>query len=1133
MFKHGDEPIDAINHMMSFLTSIVTSRYPTTNNQLRNSSNPRQQATINDVRVTLQPVHGRQISFASDPRIPEGQATQTVITHNAAYQADDPDTYDSDFDELNTTKVALIANLSHYGSDALAEVYNPDNVDNNMINHVVQSFNLSAQQDALILSMIEQLKTQVVNCTKINLDNKSVNDTLTVELERYKEQVKVLKEGQIVEKAQQLKPKLYDGNVIQNNSAIVIFDFEETQMLAEDSRSKLLLKQKDPMMLEKKVNTTPIDYNSVNSLEPPPSNRPTKVEVPKKLSKVSMVNTSLEKLKHHLAGFDVVVKERTIATALTKGTWEFKHTKACLRDDIIPFVKALKGLFNTFDQFLIDELFEVQNTYKQLYDSIKSTRVRSNEQCDALTNQVHQKSVEISDLNVSLKEQDLVITALQNDLRKLKGKALVDNVVTSHTIDPEMLKIDVEPLHSKINANSELICVKCNACMFSDNHDLCVLNDVNARAKSKSVLKNAKRKVWKPTGKVFTNIGYIWTPTGRTFTMIGNTCPLTRITTSTEVPSRNPILLDIDIPKPVITLVYSRKPRKYKSTDLVSKSKAARTMLIYAKAPLFLWGEAVATACYTQNRSIIRLRHGKTPYELLHNKPPDLLFLHVFGALCYPTNDSGNLGKLQPKADIGIFIGYAPTKKAFRIYNRHTRRIIETIHVDFDELTAMASEQSSSRPALHEMIPAVQDSVHNPAPKVISLIAEVVAPEPAASTSLPSTTIVDQDAPSPSNSQTTPKTQSPIIPSDVQEDNDDLDIAHMNNDPFFVARGYRQEEGIDFKESFAPVTAFLNSNLREEVYVSQLDGFVDPDNPNHVYKLKKALYGLKQAPRVWYDMMCSFLIFLDFSKCSVDPTLFIRRDEKELLLVQIYVDDMIFAASTPELCDLFAKFMCSKFKISMMGKILFFLGLQISQSHRGIFINQSKYAFESLKKYDFDSCNPMDTPMVEKSKPNADEGKTARPTEKHLHAFKMIFGYLRGTVNRGLWYPKDSSIALTAFADADHAGCQDTRRSTSGSMQFLGDRLIPMYCDNKSTIALCCNNVQHSRSKNIDIRYHFIKEHVENGVIKLYFVNTEYQLANIFTKALGRERIKFFINKLGMRSFTSETLKQLADEVEE
>ncbi|GJW61361.1 retrovirus-related pol polyprotein from transposon TNT 1-94 [Tanacetum coccineum] len=841
--------------------------------------------------------------------------------------------------------------------------------------------------------------------------------------------------------------------------------------------------------------------------------------------------------------------------------------------------------------------------------------------------------------------------------------------------------------------------------------------------------------------------------------------------------------------------------------------EAARTMLIYAKAPLFLWAEAVATACYTQNRSMIRRRHGKTPYELLHNKPPDLSYLHVFGALCYPTNDSENLGKLQPKADIGIFIGYAPTKKAFRIYNRRTRRIIETIHVDFDELTAMASEHSSSGPALHEMTPVSISSglVPNPspstpfvppsrsdwdllfqpmfdespnvdlqAPEVIAPIPEAVAPEHAVSTGSPSSTTVDQDAPSPSNSHTPQETQTPIISHDVEEDNHDIEVAHMGNDPYFgipipevtsdqssssviihtivppdhhisehnskwtkdhpleniigaldrpvstrlqlheqalfcyydafltsvepknykealtqacwieamqeelheferlevwelvpppdkafvislkwiykvkldelggilknkarlVARGYRQEEGIDFEESFAPVarleairiflafaahmnmviyqmdvkTAFLNGNLREEVYVSQPDGFVDPDKPNHVYKLKKALYGLKQAPRAWYDMLSSFLISNDFSKGSVDPTLFIRREGNDLILVQIYVDDIIFAASTPELCDLFAKIMCSKFKMSMMGKISFFLGLQISQSPRGIFINQSKYALESLKKYGYESCDPVDTPMVEKSKLDEDkEGKAvdpshyrgmigtllyltasrpdlqfaicmcaryqARPTEKHLNAVKRIFRYLKGTVHRGLWYPKDSSFALTAFADADHAGCQDTRRSTSGSIQLLGDRLvswsskrqksaaissteaeyialsgccaqvlwmrsqltdygfgfnkIPMYCDNKSAIALCCNNVQHSRSKHIDIRFHFIKEHVENGVIELYFVNTEYQLADIFTKALGRERIEFLINKLGMRSFTPETLKQLADEVDE
>ncbi|GKA64401.1 retrovirus-related pol polyprotein from transposon TNT 1-94 [Tanacetum coccineum] len=381
--------------------------------------------------------------------------------------------------------------------------------------------------------------------------------------------------------------------------------------------------------------------------------------------------------------------------------------------------------------------------------------------------------------------------------------------------------------------------------------------------------------------------------------------------------------------------------------------EAARTMLIYAKALLFLWAEAVATACYTQNRSIIRLRHGKTPYELLHDKLPDLSFFHVFGALCYPTNDSENLGKLQPKADI-----------------------------DFDELTTMASEHSSLEPALHEMthitissgnVPNSPPStpVDHPAPEVIALVAEVVAPEPTASTGSPSSITVNQDAPLPSNSQTTPETQSPVISNDVEEENHDLDVAHMNNNPFFgilipenvseassstdieamqeelnefehlkvwelvprpdkvmvitlkwiykvkldelggilknntrlVARGYRQEEGINFEESFAPVArldaiqiflayvahmnmivyqidvkmTFLNGILREEVYVSQPDGFVDKDNPNHVNNSNKAKLAIKS------------------------PIVHQKTRQRYSFLVQNFVNDTIFSVNTPEI----------------------------------------------------------------------------------------------------------------------------------------------------------------------------------------------------------------------------------------
>ncbi|GKC19560.1 hypothetical protein Tco_1021710 [Tanacetum coccineum] len=253
-------------------------------------------------------LHEEELAFLANLGIPEGQATQTVITHNVAYQADDLNAYDSDCDELNTTKVALMANLSHYGSDALAKsnVVNHSETeitsDSNIIPYsqyviesqqaAIQKSNSSAQQDALILSVIEHLKTQ---------------------------------------KAQQLEPKLYDGYVIKNTSAIVIPDSKETLMLAEESRSKMLVKQKDPMMLEKKVNTTLVDYaNFVNSPDPTLSSRPTKVEIPKELSKVSMVNTSLKKLKHHLAGFDMLVKEITTATTITEGSWGFDIKKLVL-----------------------------------------------------------------------------------------------------------------------------------------------------------------------------------------------------------------------------------------------------------------------------------------------------------------------------------------------------------------------------------------------------------------------------------------------------------------------------------------------------------------------------------------------------------------------------------------------------------------------------------------------------------------------------------------------------------------------------------------------------------------------------------------------------------------------------------
>nr|GEW30132.1 integrase, catalytic region, zinc finger, CCHC-type, peptidase aspartic, catalytic [Tanacetum cinerariifolium] len=1238
-----------------------------------------------------QVIHEEELEFLADPGIVETQSTQYVVTNNAAYQADDLDAYDSNCDEINSAKIALMANLSHYGFDNLTE-----------------NSSSPALHDDLILSVIEQLKTQVVNGTKINQDNKNVNEILTAELERYKDQVKILKEqnngnkasescaqsleidnlkhilsehlkekesleqkvtllkndfqkeesqnidkelalekqvkelnnivfkrnqsAQTVHMAQQLEPKLYDGSVIQKTDAIVIHDSEETLMLEDVSRSKMLQKQNDPMMLEKK-----------NSKEPNLSSSTTIVVVPKELPKVSMVNSSLKKLKFHLASFDVVVKERTTATTITKGTWGFEHKKACFRDEIIPFVKALKDLFNSIDQFLIDELTEVQNVFNQIEHVIEQHCVEKNkfqdkmndvlkenerilkqaisvdilnivvhanvnsdcktvnecercitietklqkaqsqekdtvimklkERIKSLSGNVKEEKIkkeleEIETINIeldhrvtklvaenehlkqtyNLQEKVLVITALKETLSKLKGKVIVNEAVTLHPIDPELLKIDAAPLASKLRNNRTA-------------HTDYLSHTQEETATLREIVES--ERLLNPLNP---SLDYA----------LRNVCPLTRIATTAIVPLREPILIENKTNKTVVTLVYSRKSKAAKKevlvvqivlwyldsgcskhmtgdrsqlinfvqkflgtvkfgndhvakimgygdykignvtilriyfmeglghnlcpvgqfcesdlevafrqhtcfirnldgVDLLSGSRGNNIYMLslqdmMASSPIclltkasktksWLWhrrlshlnfgainhlarqglvrglpklkfekdhlclacamgksknkshkpksedtnqeklyllhmdlcgpmrvesvngkkyilAEAVATTFYTQNRSIIRHRHGKTLYELLHNKLPDLSFLYVFGAICYPTNDRENLRKLQPKDDIEIFIGYGPTKKAFQIYNRRTRRIVKTIHVDFDELAAMASEHCSSGPALNEMTPATissglvqkpfsstpfvpasrndwdllfqpmfdellnpSPSVDHQAPEVIALIIDVIPPVPVDSTGSPSSTSVDQDAPSPSKSQTTPETQSAVIPQDVEEDNIDIEVAHMGNDPLFgvpilevnsaqssstasphtiiqpdhqipqhirkwtkdhpldniigqlsrpvstrlqlheqtlfcyydafltskvkldelggilknkarlVARGYRQEEGIDFEESFAPVarleairiflvyvahknmvvyqidvkTAFLNGNLREEVYVSQPD----------------------------------------------------------------------------------------------------------------------------------------------------------------------------------------------------------------------------------------------------------------------------------------------------------------------
>ncbi|GJS40261.1 retrovirus-related pol polyprotein from transposon TNT 1-94 [Tanacetum coccineum] len=1211
VFNPGDDPIADLNKAMDFLIVVASLRFSSTKNQLRTSSNLRNQATIQDGRVTMQQVQGRQ-EQSYDGNIYKGNATSSG-GNNAGGQEKATCCVSrlrilmrmkSDCDDVSNAKAVLMANLSNYGSDILREYFKNND-----------------------------LKAQLL-----------AKDTTICKL---KEHIKMMREN----------------------------DKEE--------------------------------------------------KVKHEMEEIETINIELEHRKEVENAAQI-----PIATTVAPGMFKL---------DLDPLAPSEKKVaitaMNKVKKVKFSEPFTSSSNIKQ----VESSKT-SNSNTPVLSPTGLKCSTSTCRSQPTVNKKNDRISQKPSSNRKNKVEAQPKKVNKKNRVKEPICDDNVK--HTMLNVNSQLICVKCKQCMFDANHDVCFLNfvnDVNMHAKSKYKSNKIQvQNIWKPTGKVFTDIGLKWKPTGRLFTIVGNSCPLTRFTPNKIVPLKETTYNYVETPKPKIK-VYIRRPKQIKSvgsskkakiveskiannskpnnlwgsnaTDVPSSSslvndrlsrlfsgtvrfendqvtkimgygdyhlgnviisrvyyveglghnlfyvgkfcdvglevafqkntcyiwnlegvnllsgsrdtylytislddmlktslicilskslkikswlwhrqlshlnfgkskksshqpkaedtnqeklyllhmdlcspmrvesingknyilvivydysrftwnlrdfyenvsishqtsiahtpqqngiverqnqtivEVALTMLIFSKAHLFLWAKAINTTFYTQNRSLIHLRYNKTPYELMHDKKPDLSFLHVFCSLHYPTNDNEDLGKLNAKADIGIFVRYAPTKKAFRIYNRRTLKIMETIHVTFNELTAIASEQ-------------------------FILVAD--APRTVDTTKSPVSTSIDLDAPSTSMPSTQEQEYSPIISQGFEESpktlhfHDDLlheslhedstshgsssnvrpshtpfkylgrwtkdhPIANVIGDPsryvstrkqletdamwcYFdafltsvepknfkqamtepswidamqeeiyeferlqvwelvpcldkvmliklkwiykvktdefggvlknkarlVAQGFRQEEGINFEESFAL--------LKEEVYVSQPEGFVDHDNLSHVYMLKKALYGLKQAPRAWYDMLSSFLISQHFSKGAVDPTLLTRKAGNYLLL--------------------------------------------------------------------------------------------------------------------------DTGMSLTTYSDVDHGGCQDTRRSTSESAQFLGDKLvswyskkqkstaissteaeyialsgccaqilwmrsqltdygfqfnkIPMYDDNKSAIAVCCNNVQHSRAKHIDVQYHFYK----------------------------------------------------------
>ncbi|GKB57317.1 retrovirus-related pol polyprotein from transposon TNT 1-94 [Tanacetum coccineum] len=583
-----------------------------------------------------------------------------------------------------------------------------------------------------------------------------------------------------------------------------------------------------------------------------------------------------------------------------------------------------------------------------------------------------------------------------------------------------------------------------------------------------------------------------------------------------------------------------------------------------------------------------------------------------FGSKYFILNTKDYLTKFDPKSYEGVFLGYSQNSKAYIILNKHTRKVEESLNVTFDETpppsktSPLVDDDLDEEEAIKvtekknlendiedetleiDKIVNIKESRNHPLENVIGNLNQRTLRSQAQNQNQ-SNFFCFISTIEPENVNEALTDESWIVFRNKLDENGIV----SQNKARLVAQGYNQQEGIDYDETYALVarlesirillayacaldfklfqmdvkSAFLNGFINEEVYVAQPPGFIDFEKPDHVYKLKKALYGLKQAPKAWYDRLKAFLIKHEYKIGMVDNTLFTKKKSSNLIIVQIYVDDIIFGSTCQDMCDEFAKIMHDEFEMSMMGELNFFLGLQIKQMEDGIFFNQSKYIKEMLKKFGLEESKPMKTPMSSDTKLTKDEECESvdstkyrgmigsllyltasrpdimfsvclcarfqeAPKTSHLEAVKRIFRYIKGTTHLGLWYPKGTDIGTdieitkqTALAistiEAEYVSTGKACQQALWMKQALIDydiRLddVPIMCDNKGAIDLSKNPVQHSRTKHIEIRHHSLRDNVQKGHISIEKVSSVDNIADILTKPLKHESFNYIRLGLGM-----------------
>nr|GEU89499.1 putative ribonuclease H-like domain-containing protein [Tanacetum cinerariifolium] len=582
--------------------------------------------------------------------------------------------------------------------------------------------------------------------------------------------------------------------------------------------------------------------------------------------------------------------------------------------------------------------------------------------------------------------------------------------------------------------------------------------------------------------------------------------------------------------------------------------EAARTMLADAKLPVTFWAEAVNTACYVQNRVLVNKSQNKTPYELFNGRTPAIGFLKRFGCHVMILNTLDHLGKFEVIGDEGInSTSFSGTKE---VAGQDVKKDVSSLRYialpNWFHEAHLESSTSNAQDACNVDDPKSSGN-SNPTATSTNLLAdhmETLAVE----TPIPTNVwrLID-----------CPKGVRPIGTKWVLKNKKDERGIVIRNKARLVAQGHTQEDGIDYDEVFAPVirieairlflayasfigftvyqmdvkSTFLYGTIDEEVYVMQPPRFQDPEFPARVYKVEKAMCGLHQAPRAWYGTLSKYLLTNGFQRGIIDQTLFIRRQRGDFILIQVYVDDIIFGSSNLQLCREFKALMHEKFQMSAMGELNFFLGLQVLQKKDVIFLSQDKYVGDILKKFGYSDVRSANT-LIDKENPwGKDEtGKDVdlhlyismigslmyltasrpdimfavcacarhqvTPKECHLHAVKRIFKYLKGHPKLGLWYPKESPFDLVAYSDSDYGGATQDCKSTTGGCQFLGRRLISWQCKKQTIVSTSTTEAGYVAVANGcgQVPHHIIRDCFEKKLISVDHIHTDDNVADLLTK---------------------------------